>query len=287
MAHMTQHAQSSTRFFLTRHKRLIQIAALVIALLGLAWRAQPDGRLHVFFLNTEGDAALVQTPSGKYILIDGGSDPTVLVAALGRRLPFWRRSLEAVVLTATDQAHAAGQVAVLARYRANIVLAPPLVTRSSLLGEWQRALDEQATPLRRMRAGEQLAIDGVVLRVLTPGDGKERGAVLRLEYGSTSVVFSQSSAEEDEVALVRSGTLRPATVVAFPWQRNPHTALLAALQPRAVVFTDGYQAARPYEATLAERRIGNATLYHEALNGTIEWSSDGNRSWMSTDNAQQ
>lgn len=286
MARMTQPAQSTTTSFFTRHKRLMQAAMLAVALFALAWREQSDGRLHVVFLKTEGDAALVQTPNGNYILIDGGSDPTAISAALGRRLPFWRRSLAAVVLTATDQARAAGQVAVLARYRANIVLAPPRAARSSLLGEWQREIDEQATPLHTVQAGERLEIDGIVLRVLAPGDGQDRGMLLRLEYGTTSVVFSQSSAEEDEDALANTGMLRPATVVAFPWQRNPRTALLAALQPRAVVLTDGYEAAQPYEATLVERRIGGAALYHEAINGTIEWTSDGKKSWISTDNAE-
>ncbi len=284
---VTHQAQFVRTSLPTHHQRLMQAAALIVVLFALAWRAAPDGRLHVVFLKTDGDAALVQTPGGHYILIDGGSDPTAVTAALGQRLPFWRRSLEAVVLTATDQAHVAGQVAVLVRYHANIALAPPLTAQSSLLREWRHEIDEQATPLHTVHAGERLAIDGIMLHVFAPGDGKERGVLLQLAYGTTSVVFCQSSAAEDEDALARAGVLRQATVVTFPWQRNPHTALLTVLQPRAVVFTDGYEGAQPYEATLAERRIGNAKLYHEAIHGTIEWTSDGTKSWMKTDNAQQ
>lgn len=257
-------------------------AALMIVLLMLAWRARPDGRLHVIFLQTDGDAALVQTPDGKYMLIDGG-DPVSTTAALGQRLPFWRRSLDAVVLTAPDPVYTAGQVAVLARYHAGAALAPPPAARSSLLYEWQRQLGEQAAPIHRMRAGEQLNIGGASLRVLAPGDGNERGAVLRLEYGATSVVFCQSSAAEDEAALAGRGALQHATLVAFPWQRDPHTALIAALQPQAMVLTSHYTAARPYEATLAERRTGNMQLYHKDLQGTVEWISDGRQSWIVTE----
>jgi beta-lactamase superfamily II metal-dependent hydrolase len=283
MHHQTQPSAARVP---TRHKGFTYAAALLIVLLGLAWRAQPDNRLHVSFLQTDGDAVLVQTPDGKYMLIDGG-DPIGITAALGRALPFWRRSLDAVVLTAPDPAYTAGQVAVLARYQAKIVLAPPLAAQNNPLPEWRSALDEQAVPIHSMRAGEQTNIGGVTLRVLASGDGKKRGAVLRLDYGSTSVVFCQSSAEEDEASLARNNQLHAATLVAFPWQRDPHTPLIEALQPQAMVLTDGHHAMPPYEATMAERRVGNARLYHKDVQGTIEWISDGTRSWVSTDNAQQ
>src|SRR5438046_9617002 len=99
-----------------RRKLALQIAILVAALLVLAWHVRHDSRLHVIFLETKGDAALIQTPAGGYVLLDGGGDPAALTAALGRRMPFWRRTLQAVVLTAPDGAHLPGQVAALAPY---------------------------------------------------------------------------------------------------------------------------------------------------------------------------
>ncbi len=46
-----------------RRKLAIQLALLATILLLLAWRAQPDQLLHVTFLETKGDAALIQTPA--------------------------------------------------------------------------------------------------------------------------------------------------------------------------------------------------------------------------------
>ena len=52
----------------------------MIALLVVNWSlAQPDGYLHVVFLDMdEGEATLVTTPNGRQILINGGRSPDKL-----------------------------------------------------------------------------------------------------------------------------------------------------------------------------------------------------------------
>jgi len=263
-------------------KTFLQLALLAVALLALAWRARPDGRLHVIFLETKGDAALIQTPAGGYVLIDGGADPAALTAALGRHLPFWRRTLDAIVLTSPASTHLPGQVAALARYRAGVALAPPAVKRSATFDEWLRLLGDQGTTIRNARAGQRLDLGGATLRVLATGDGDESGLLLRLDYGANSVVFDHNGGEADEEALVASHPPR-ATLLAFPWQRDPHADVVQVLRPQALVFTDGQAADQPVEMTFVDRAIGGAALYHEQLDGAIEWVSDGRRAWVVTE----
>jgi competence protein ComEC len=267
----------------SRHRKtFLQLGLLAAVLLTLAWRAWPDGRLHVIVLETKGDAALIQTPAGGYVLIDGGADPAALTAALGRRMPFWQRSLEAVVLTSPDSKHLPGQVAALARYRAGLALAPPSMRRGATLDEWLRLLGEQGAAIRNARAGQHLDLGGAVLRVVATGDGDEAGLLLRLDYGANSVVFDHSGGEADEELLAASRPPR-ATLLAFPWQRDPRAALVRALRPQALVFTDGQSNDRPVELTFVERAVGGAALYHEQLDGAIEWVSDGRRAWVVTE----
>ncbi|MEO7908980.1 MAG: hypothetical protein ABIV47_04965 [Roseiflexaceae bacterium] len=265
-----------------RRRLAVQIAILVLVLTLLAWRAWPSHQLRVIFLETKGDAVLIQTPAGGYVLIDGGSDPAALSAALGRQLPFWQRKFDLVVLTSAAGAHMPGQVAALARYRAGLVLAPAIAKRNPLIDEWRRLLAEQHTSIRRARAGQRLEIGGATLRVLAIGDGDEGGLVLRLDYGETSVVFDHSGGEADQETLTATG-LRPATLLVFPWQRDAHTPFVTALRPRAMVLTDGQEADKPIEQTFVERAIGGAALYHERLDGAITWISDGKRAWMETE----
>ncbi|MBK9710799.1 MAG: hypothetical protein IPO81_05590 [Kouleothrix sp.] len=265
-----------------RRKLVVQAAIAGLALALLAWRSWPDGRLRVVFLETKGDAVLVQTPAGGYVLIDGGADPAALTAALGRRLPFWQRTLDAVVLTSADSAHLPGQVAALARYRTRLAIAPPTVPRAALPDEWRRLISEQRATIHAVQAGERIDLGGATLRVLAAGDSGEAGMVLRLDYGATSVVFDQSGGEADEERLA-SRAARPASLLAFPWQRDPHTPLVVALRPRAMVLTDGRQADKPAEQTFLERTIGGTALYHERLDGAISWVSDGTRAWVETE----
>jgi beta-lactamase superfamily II metal-dependent hydrolase len=259
-----------------------QIAIVALALVFLAWRSWPDGKLRVIFLETKGDAVLIQAPNGSFVLIDGGADPAALAAALGRNMPFWRRTLAAVVLTNADRTHLPGQVAALERYHADVVLAPATRKPGPTLDQWRKLLGEQQTPIHVARPGERLNLGEVSLRVLAPGDGDDSGMLLRLEYRATSVVFDHSAGAAEEAVLANNAR-RPVDLLAFPWERDPHTPIVLALRPRVLVLTDGQEADRPAEQTFVERAIGGAQLYHERLDGTITWVSDGTRAWVETE----
>jgi competence protein ComEC len=80
-------------------KRAILILLLIAtALVWLAVIATPDKQLEVSFLDVgQGDAILIQTPSRQQILVDGGPEPEAISLWLGKKLPFWDKSLDLVV----------------------------------------------------------------------------------------------------------------------------------------------------------------------------------------------
>jgi beta-lactamase superfamily II metal-dependent hydrolase len=58
-----------------KYKYYFMASGLIAAMFAYFIFSLPDGKLHVFFLDVgQGDAALVRTPSGGFILIDGGPD---------------------------------------------------------------------------------------------------------------------------------------------------------------------------------------------------------------------
>lgn len=69
----------------------------------------------------QGVAALVETPNSRAILIDTGSDASIL-RTLGTALPPWRRSVDAVVLTGDATRETGGLSFIKGRYRVGTVL---------------------------------------------------------------------------------------------------------------------------------------------------------------------
>jgi competence protein ComEC len=255
-----------------------RIILLLAVLALLAWHTRPDGRLHLLLPAVPGDAALLRTPRGDYVLIDGGADPAALAATLGKRLPFWQRDLKAVLLTSADPQRLPGQVAALERYRAAAALAPPGSSRGATFAEWRSLLAAQGTPNRILRRGMRLDLGGALLTVLAADDA---GVVLRLQYGRSCAILAHTTrpAAEDRLGPPE----RPCELLVLPWERDPRSRWVERLRPHAILFSDGEHGDDAVELTYAERAVGGARLYHERVDGAVEWISDGTRSWVVTE----
>ena len=64
----------------------------------------------------KGTATLIRAPSGRAILVDTGSDASIL-RSLGSSLPMWDRSLDAVILTGASSKVTGGLPDIQKRYR--------------------------------------------------------------------------------------------------------------------------------------------------------------------------
>ncbi len=265
----------------SHHGAILRILLLLIVLATTAWVQHPDGRLHLLFPVVAGDAIVIQAPSGEFVLIDGGADPSALAHTLGKRMPFWQHNLAAVVLTAPDLQRLPGQLAVVQRYQARRALVTPaaLSGGNATVREWRRILREQGTSLQAARPGDTLDLGGATLRVLAVGAGEEGGLLLRIDYGDTSVVLAHAFNPADAKPLIADG-LKRAQFVAFPWMYDPHEPLLATLRPQSILFTDGVHSDHPPLLTYTQRAIGSAKLYHERIDGAVEWISDGKSAWV-------
>ncbi len=98
---------------------------VLLVVTGLIWaaalRADRQGLLTVSFLSAgKGGAVLIEAPSGREVIIDGGSDASIL-RSLGTRLPWYQRSLDIVIAAHPDAAHATGLIDVLQRYSVDYI----------------------------------------------------------------------------------------------------------------------------------------------------------------------
>jgi competence protein ComEC len=239
--------QGLSRWFSNRLalKLLMGGLAVVALLVWLAVAALPDGRLHVTFLDVgEGDATFVETPAGQQILINGGASPSRLLGQLGRRIPFYDRTLDLIVLSDDRREHLDGLLPVLERYRVGQALYTPHACIRSACERWAALLQEQDVAVVSPVAGTRVDLGrGTVLTVLHPvsnSSGEEDSVTVRLDYGKTCFLVSDGAGyAAQEAMLARDENVR-CDVLQMRSRRGEsavNAAFLSAVRPALVVLT--------------------------------------------------
>ena len=176
----------------------------VIVVAALVWIAAlelPDGRLRVAFADVgQGDSALITTPSGKQVLVDGGPDPNLAAQRLGASIPFWDRTIDVAVLTHAHSGHVTGMVEALRRYDIGYVIESRVAYESLPYEIWRNALTEENATLIVASRGQVIDFgDGVTMTVVNPpqprlsgtsSDVDNASVVLRFEYGDTAFLIT-------------------------------------------------------------------------------------------------
>jgi len=183
------------------------------------------GTLTVSFLNVgAGDAVLVEAPSDRTVLIDGGPDDSVL-RQLGSILPFYQRSLDIVFARAPTAASIGGLTSVLSRYSVGMVVRSAARSGAPEVQAFDGAItnaEDRGTRLITLKRGQVLDLGGGAYietlfpdrdaTSMSPSDGC---LVLKLVFGKTSFLFSCGSQEiENYLATLDGANLKSDVLLA-------------------------------------------------------------------------
>lgn len=285
----------------SRRSRIIRLgivtAIFAVALAGIwAW-SQPDGKLHVTFFDVgQGDAILIESPTGRQILVDGGRYPSLLLDQLGEEMSFWDKNIDIIVATHPDEDHVLGLIDTFDHYAVDLLLVngeeagePDAYT--ALL----ETASEEQTAIRRALAGEVIELgDGVSLVILHPGpdleteDRNENSVAMRLVYGDFALLLTGDAEDKAERMMMESG--RPLNSTVFKAghhgsRSSSSRTFLQAVQPQIAVISAGKdnKYGHPHPETLQRvGEIGAAILRTDEL-GPIEFITDGYQFWWKTD----
>ncbi|MBI4187634.1 MAG: DNA internalization-related competence protein ComEC/Rec2 [Chloroflexi bacterium] len=271
---------------------LLVAAILVLVVAG----TMPDDNLHVSFLDVgQGNAVLVQK-GNQQVLVDGGPSPQALTVSLGKKMPFWDRRVELMVLTHPHADHITGQIEVLNRYKVGQVLSTNLADESPLYAEWLGLIKEKDIKYTSARAGQQINFGGAVIEVLNPpiplftgtdSDIDNNGVVLSLQMGAVSFLLTGDIRLETEFELIarRAGMDSTVLEVAHHGSATSTTAeFLAVVNPRLAVISVGKDNTFGHPNTgvmdRLRKAIGQANIYRTDERGTIEFITDGEKLWV-------
>ena len=263
-----------------------------------------DDHLHVMFFDVgQGDAIFIETPGGRQVVVDGGSDPLLMTRLLGERMRFNDRHIDIVAATHPNSDHIGGLAQVLERYDVGAVLERRIEYESAAYQAWSRAVNAEMAQGARVidaSAGQVIALDADVrIEVLGPppillggteSDADNASLVLRLVYGEVSILLTGDIFSEAERALLASGAALDSDVLKVPHHGSDSSStrdFLSAVSPAAAVISvgEGNSYGHPH-ANVVERlreHVADGMLFQTAERGTVEFISDGETLWVRTE----
>ena len=278
---------------------------------------QPNGKLTVHFLDVgQGDSALVVFPRGKTLLVDGGGELRFEKRTGAERDGTQADEVEPVL---TDNAFSIGEAVVsrfiwsLGRTRVDYVLATHahadhiggladvvgnLEVGQGIVGHlpvadpefdsFVDALRERRVPLSSVSAGERFEIDGVMIEVLWPppasgpsaASGNNDSVVLRLRYGSVSIMLAGDIEQAAEDSLVTSGVDLRADLLKVPHhgsRTSSSEAFISAVSPRYAVISVGERSrfGHPHTSVVKRYFARDVTLFQTGRDGMVTFETDG------------
>ena len=176
---------------LFRSIALTATLAILFACTVVVWRSTAtagDGQLHVTFLEVgSADAILIQTPEGRNVLINGGPSTSELSDELGRRLPFFSRKLDWLVIASTQENQIAALPRVVERYPPENVLWSGNVQASFSAQTLDKFFAEKGIPVSRVKEGQRLELGGgSFIEIQAAGP---KGSVLLIQYKNFSALL--------------------------------------------------------------------------------------------------
>ncbi len=106
-------------------RRLFWVFVALAVLAFLVWRQLPDGRLHIYFHgNSAGDTVMIRTPAGRFLLLTNCRSTTVLLNQVGADIPFWRHSIDAIIMEGKRDETRSALAALVQRYRVGVLFLP-------------------------------------------------------------------------------------------------------------------------------------------------------------------
>lgn len=275
-------SQRSRVFWLALSAASMAWCAFVLAL----QLSLPSNEPRLYFLDVgQGDAALLITAQYQKIVIDGGPDQRA-VEQLSKILPFWDRTLDALILSHTHSDHYQGFIPIASRFTVRNLYLGMTNEITPTLRNLVQSVTSKGGKVTLLHAGRDLQLGpGQILDVLSPLDTKP---TLTKQYDDNSLVgmlitpqirvlFTGDISQRAEETLVRrysqSSLLSDALKVPHHGSNTSSSlSFLNAVQPKNAIISAGRdnQFGHPHAVILTRLQDKGINIYRTDLCGTIE-----------------
>ena len=270
--------------------RWILLGALFISTVFIWYaviRSDRQGLLTIAMLDVgQGDAIYIEAPNGNQMLIDGGP-PKKVLSALRKVMPFYDRTIDAILVTNPDKDHIAGFIDVLERYQVAKVIEPGTNSLTGTYAELEKKIADEKAERITARRGMKINLgDGAYFEILfpdraIPGLDTNTGSIVgRLVYGDTSVMFTGDAPDEIEEYLVSLDGKNLKSDVLKVGHHGSRTStspeFVGFVSPTIALISDGKgnSYGHPHQETLDTLEKFSVKILRTDLLGTIILKSD-------------
>jgi competence protein ComEC len=274
---------------LTVHMEPAVVLSIMGVLTVLAWQQvfrTPDGLLHMTILDVShgsqsGEAILVQTPKGRYMLINGGPSTRALSDSFGRHMPILHRKLDYLLVGSVREEHVAALPGIIERYPPMEVLWAGREQASRSTYYLHEGLLVKGIPIVKAESGQVLELgEGVCLRVLAAGS---RGAVYLLEWDRFRALLPTGPNYDDFERLSYGREIGQVTALLLAdsgYEPANPAEWIDNLRPQLVLLSVAAGDALDLPSPETMEALQGYLLLRTDLNGRIHLSTDGERMWV-------
>lgn len=241
----------------------------------------------------QGDAALVELPDRKTMLIDAGEASasqqvldTLEAAAVDR--------IDYLVASHPHADHIGGMEAVLDAYDVTEIWAPDAPDSTDTYAGFLDAVEAKDLTINAAEAGTTIVDDnaGYEVELLAPAEDVESddmndySAIVRIVYGDTALLFT-GDASASEIVAADPGDVDVLKAAHHGSETGTNGAVMNETAPESVVlsYAEGNSYGHPDQSVLDAISAAGATAYSTAAHGDITCVSDGNTVAISTERA--
>lgn len=255
------------------------------------------GLLEVAYLDVgQGDATLIESPSGTQVLIDGGPNAGVL-RAVGKRLGFFDRDIDLIIATHPDLDHIGGLIDVLRRYHVTTILMTENESDTPASDRFREMAEAEGAKIINARRGQVFDIGlgsagSTTLTILFPDrdptglESNTSSIVARLSYGASDFLFTGDSpiAIEEYLVSLDGGYLQSEILKAghHGSRTSSSESFVEVVDPEYAIISAGKdnRYGHPHKEVMGVFSKLGVNTKNTAEAGSIIFESDGVSIWI-------